>query len=136
MALFLKGGDHLVCKAPAGVVEVQGDRRSAKRQRVGDEFLRAVVLGGVGAERVAGMGAGRAAIACADFLHLEHLARRDTVSHVAHGATNAYGASLQALVNLLENRVTLFQSRARHAPAALLAGFKSGYGTVQQVIAF
>ena len=74
VALFLKLGNHLVCKAPAVVVEVQNDRRGAKRHGVGDEFLRAVVLGRVGAERIAGMGTGRAAIACTDFLHLVHLA--------------------------------------------------------------
>ena len=44
-------------------------------------------------------------------------------------------ASLQALVNLFENRVALFQGRARHAPARFLPGFKSGYGAVFQVIA-
>ena len=74
VALFLKLDDHFVCKPPAVVVEVQDDRRGAKRHGVGDEFLRAVVLRRVGAERIAGMGAGRAAIACADFLHLVHLA--------------------------------------------------------------
>ena len=135
VALFLKPNNHLVCKPPAGVVEMQNDRRGTQRHGIGDEFLRTVVLGRVGAKRIACMCASRAAIACANFLHLEHLAGRDALSHIAHGAADARRARLQTLVNLFKNRVALFQGRARRAPARFLPGFQSGNGTVYQVIA-
>jgi hypothetical protein len=92
---------QLMDQVVSGIVEMTGQRRSAQCRRIGEQFLDAVGLCGVGSRRVAEVGTGLPTIEAGQLLYLEQLAGRNATSHVTEGGADAETARGQSHIEEL-----------------------------------